>query len=307
MNIQEITLTLNEATNCKHPTDKLRLVAEYLHNFREQINLATTHNFEDINEYIDHYTNIPLLESNISAESNLRHIALAGKELKKSHLKRVQSIKKSLTDTLKTLNIIEDEELNSHFIDAARAYHLEQGELEYDEIQDIYRWTASLHDEDEGGIIPFRDALKQLEKNSKIILDVLETSIKQLTPPKGRPPQNNHSFFHTIAVMAECLLGLKIKNTNNQTDDYVLFTSSCIQIGYRKSYSEINVNRAFKPCFTEEGVIRMAYLYKNYNRLDLFIDHVVRAGHQKIALDYFNCEWEGWTKPSNYSRLEQGQ
>lgn len=308
MDIEEIIAELNRYTDNKHPDAKLKIVAECIYDFRNKQDFQDRENFETIDEHIEHFKQTPKFKNDLAFEERVKQTIKSQRELNKPLLALTKDIRAHLLLTRQRLEALSsDGALEDYFDYAARQYHLNKGDIKYDEENDRHLWVAGDYEFDEEAPIPYHVALKRFNESTQIILDVAEICMQDLAPIRGRPSDNNNYFIYNLAVMAECLLGLKIKKTNNETDEFFEFVSTCIQIGTGRFGSTINLSRDISPCYEEQGIVQMAYIYKDYGRLDLFVEYVVRTGHQEIALDYFNCEWEEWKKPSNYSLLSQGQ
>ncbi len=205
---------------------------------------------------------------------------------------------------------------SSFLQDGSIQYHLERGELiENEEGEPLYKWTRDLYDFDpEEGIIPFEEHVRRLEESLSVLAAATECEISSFKKGAGRPKSYNPYtiFIAKVCALSHCLLGLRIKKTNNEVDTFfklILVMLRLVQPDEKgeKAGKGARISRIVSPCFDDpQAIISMAKHYKKYDCLDLYIEHVKQTPHAETIIDYFEHEWADWEKPKNYKELRSG-
>lgn len=197
-------------------------------------------------------------------------------------------------------------------LEASRKYHLDRGEIIKNPDggrKKPYKWTRALNSKDhENGIVPFAETVRQFEDGMNIIMEVMELELASHDSKSGRPKSlytPYDIFISKMCVLCDCLLGLEIKKTNNETDTFYLVMSLCINLAKGQNYETVvNVAREIEVCFTDYLMLHlMGEAYNGLGRLDLYIEHVKRTPRINWIADYFEDEWADWEKPDNYQSL----
>lgn len=152
----------------------------------------------------------------------------------------------------------------------------------------------------------YKDTVQDFETSLPIITKALELEKQGHTIPKGRPKNTSIDYFILdICATAECLFNLKISNTNNETNRFYQFISLMLNLVRGNELdTSINVAREISPCYDFNELISLVHNYRSYNRLDLYIQHVIRTDHQEDIKEYFESDWSEWDRPDNYCLLD---
>jgi hypothetical protein len=101
-----------------------------------------------------------------------------------------------------------------------------------------------------------------------------------------------------VFVLSDCLLDVKgAHKNNNHTNLFNRILRACYdEIGSSHDECAHYVN----PCFEDyDTIYKMAFTYKKYDRLDLYVNHVRRTDKYKAIFESFEDEWSEWNKPAN--------
>lgn len=157
--------------------------------------------------------------------------------------------------------------------------------------------------DDEGNEIPiFPDKMKVFEEYLVELHFMLQQELKNIPAKEGRPVETSQQYFLSLLyVMTECLLEEKAGISMNPTP-FRRVTDYCLSLVGDKISSNFPYVMSF--CFQDYLTVRnMAYKYKEYGRLDLFVEHVLKTNYADSFREEFDDEWLDWEKPSNFNKL----
>jgi hypothetical protein len=231
------------------------------------------------------------------------------KENSETLLKKLEAFQKAYFKLKDKLS----DDIRPFLNNAALDYHLKRGELVENENQSksIYRWTRSLYEYDpDDGIIPFEEIVRRFEEGLEVLQEVLMLELLSHKKEPGRPKKLNSYdlYLAKMCALSECLLGLEIKITRNEADSFYSLILVCLRLAQNRdgdaSLKSISLKREIEPCFSNADIIEsMGRYYHQYDRLDLYIEHVKRSNQAEWIADRFENEWADWGKPDNYQSL----
>ncbi|MBK7362058.1 MAG: hypothetical protein IPJ01_07095 [Micavibrio sp.] len=150
----------------------------------------------------------------------------------------------------------------------------------------------------------FPERLEQLEAHLDAVIQVLQIDLNQIAKKKkGRPEDTSISILvRNVFVMGHCLLGQHGSISNNE-NPFNLILRKCYEVaGYKAS----ECAHYIEPCFKNNlSLYQMAFAYKKYGRLDLYVQHVLKTDHIDYILSFFDHDWNEWEKPHNFQLLTQ--
>lgn len=150
----------------------------------------------------------------------------------------------------------------------------------------------------------FPERLEQLEQHLDAVLQVLQLDLNQIAKKKkGRPEDVSANILvRNVFVMSHCLLEQHGSISNNE-NPFNQILRKCYEIaGYKASECAYYI----KPCFKDINTLyQMAFSYRKYGCLDLYVQHVMKTDHVDYILDRFANDWSSWAKPNNFQLLTQ--
>lgn len=157
--------------------------------------------------------------------------------------------------------------------------------------------------DDDGNEIPiFPDKMKVFEEYLAELHKMLKLELKSVPAKEGRPVDTSQQYFLSLLyVMTECLLEVKAGRSLTTTP-FRRITDYCLSLVGDKITGNFPYVMSF--CFEDYLTIRnMAYKYKEYGRLDLFVEHVLKTEYADSFREEFDDEWADWEKPINFNKL----
>lgn len=188
---------------------------------------------------------------------------------------------------------------SSFLYSAWSEYHQKSGDW-IDNDEGIKR---NIRYDDDGNIIPiFPEKMKIFEEYLSELYNMLNLELETIPAKIGRPEdKRQNDFLACLYVMTECLLEVKA-GISLTTTPFRRITDYCLSLVGDKITG--NFPHIMSFCFTDFFAIRnMAYKYKEYDRLDLFVEHVLRTDYVDSFREEFDDEWADWKKPINFNKL----
>jgi hypothetical protein len=158
------------------------------------------------------------------------------------------------------------------------------------------------YDEDGNKILIFPDKMKLFEEYLAELCKMLQLELECIPAKEGRPiDKSQQDFLSLLYVMTECLLGVPAGISSKATP-FSRITEYCLSLVDGKVVENFPYVMSF--CFDDYATIRnMAYKYKEYGRLDLFVEHVLKTKFVDSFYEEFEDEWADWKKPINFNKL----
>lgn len=179
-------------------------------------------------------------------------------------------------------------------------YHEEHGDLMILE-NGNYRMTPA-YDEDDNRILIFPDKMELMHEYLMELHKMLHLELTVYPKKIGRPTDTRHqAYLKNLYVMTECLLEVRAGVSHSATP-FSRIVDYCMSLMDDSIAGNFPYIMAF--CSEDYETIRsMAYIYKKYGRLDLFIEHILKTEHAASFSEEFEDEWATWEKPSNFNKL----
>ncbi|MCB1783822.1 MAG: hypothetical protein KDI13_07480 [Alphaproteobacteria bacterium] len=107
-------------------------------------------------------------------------------------------------------------------------------------------------------------------------------------------------FVRNIFVMSDCLLDVKGSMSNGNT----LFNKVLALCYDAARIKGTEYEYYIRKCFNDYTTLyNMAFLYRKYGRLDLYLEHVSKTDLKDSILENFESDWNEWEKPQNYQSV----